>query len=894
MVLGGANQPGRPVVATKTALFTDLESSTTLWDRYPEVMASVIPEHQTLIATLLTEAGGQVVCFMGDGVYAVFDRPRPALRASIAIARKMRSTSWPVVGPLGLRIGLHHGECYEDGSETVGPAVNLAARLCAAARPGQILTTSETVDALTRTEGLLLEDLGRFRLNGIARPIPVVMVSAPDWPPVHRPIRARRFAVDNQLLLTSRLIGRDDLLVKARASVRRQPLTTLVGPGGVGKSVCARHLADTTLLDDGVVLVDCSSVDDRSLDDHLISSLNLPVAEEDLGLTLARYVDQRQLLLILDGCDHLLAPIRVLLGPLLGGSGQAHVLLTSREPLRHRDERVIRVDPLPIPPPGSDLAELLASPAVALFAERALAVDPLFRVDADNVEMVAGLCRALDGLPQAIGLAAGRLDVEPVHALAQDAERLLDRLGPATGDRTDSIRASLHWTLEHLSGLERDIFLALSSFEGPFHRDTAIQLAGAGDTGAAHQALDRLLRVNLVSTHDGGGRLQLSRLVRQFGRELAAERSRDDHAELMLNRGRAYATRLMREDQIKVTALLELEFPDLRQAFERLVERDRLGQAAEMVVALFQFGLTVLRPEVFAWARQMAARLPVNHDLGPELWGASALGSWFEGDIWRAIELGEAVVASPTPEHRRIWARTALVNARSFIGAPVADDFLALVSACKAHTEPYWRVNGWGFEALGLTAIKETAAARQAALEALSIARRLGNPDCMQWALHCLAQVELATESGDAQVSFSSALHHARQAGCHWSICLNLIPLAGLARLAGDPLAARAALLELAELLSGVRNGALLAHLFRETAFQALEADDAATAAVLYQASFNRPAIPLGPSGHGDGGPLALQLDAALGGHLPGGKSRAMAATDLDLIRLCQETLANS
>jgi predicted ATPase/DNA-binding CsgD family transcriptional regulator/Tfp pilus assembly protein PilF len=267
-------------------------------------------------------------------------------------------------------------------------------------------------------------------------------------------------------------VGRERDLAELALMLGEVRALTLCGPGGIGKTRLALRLACELVPDypDGAWLVELADTADSSLVTRRVAA-TLGVREEpDLPLaeTLTEALRARQLLLILDTCEHVVGACAELVQRLLAGCAGLRVISTSREPLRVRGETVWRVPPLALP--GSlDGPPWARHEALRLFAERASAARSGFALAADNAEAVARLCRTLDGMPLAIELAAAR-----IRALS--VEQIADRLGDrfqllASGDRTapprqQTLRAAVDWSYELLTPPEQILLRRLSVFAG--------------------------------------------------------------------------------------------------------------------------------------------------------------------------------------------------------------------------------------------------------------------------------------------------------------------------------------------------------------------------------------------------------------------------------------------
>jgi predicted ATPase/DNA-binding CsgD family transcriptional regulator len=270
-------------------------------------------------------------------------------------------------------------------------------------------------------------------------------------------------------------VGRERDLAELGLLLTDVRVLTLCGPGGIGKTRLGLRLA-TQLASgfaDGAWLAELADLTDPGLVDRRVAA-TLGVRDEpdrSLGDTLADALRSRELLLILDTCEHLVEACAPLVAQLLASCRGVRVIATSREPLRVRGETVWRVPPLELPATldGMSAADALGNEAVRLFADRATAVRPGFTLTGQNAPAVARLCRTLDGIPLAIELAAARiraLSVEQVASRLSDRFQLL-----ASGDRTaplrqQTLRAAVDWSYELLTEPEQVLLRRLSVFSG--------------------------------------------------------------------------------------------------------------------------------------------------------------------------------------------------------------------------------------------------------------------------------------------------------------------------------------------------------------------------------------------------------------------------------------------
>ena len=305
----------------------------------------------------------------------------------------------------------------------------------------------------------------------------------------------------------TRLIGREAERAAAQAYLIDEAvsLLTLTGPGGVGKTRLALTIAQdvTASFADGLAWVDLAPVMDPTLAPATLAAALefVPSPDRPIAAELARHLRTRQTLLLLDNCEHLASAVADLVAVLLAACPAVQVLATSRAALKLRDERQLPVDPLPVPPPDvSSLAAVAENAAVRLFAERARAVRPAFRLDDANAETVAALCRHLDGLPLAIELAAARMTVlSPEALLAQMADplRLLRGGARDAPARQQTMRDTIAWSYGLLRPEGQTLFRRLAVFVGGF----ALDAAAAVSQSPSDVGIDTLEGLTALADH---------------------------------------------------------------------------------------------------------------------------------------------------------------------------------------------------------------------------------------------------------------------------------------------------------------------------------------------------------------------------------------------------------
>ncbi|MGH2852593.1 MAG: ATP-binding protein [Solirubrobacteraceae bacterium] len=383
------------------------------------------------------------------------------------------------------------------------------------------------------------------------------------------------------------LIGRESELAKLEADLTCSRLVTVTGAGGCGKTRLALELADRVARKQqppACAVAELSSIaDEQQLVDALLAAAGV---RERFGSTptqvLLEFVAQRSVLLVLDNCEHLLAPVGALTGELLGAGAELRVLATSREPLAVPAERVLVLRPLSVPGPAGGVGAVVRSDAARLFVDRAARSNPRFALTPAVAGAVAKICRELDGLPLALELAAARLDVLSAHEIADGLARH-GRLSAATGDdgigRHSSLHASLDWSYQLLDDPERLLLRRLSRFCGGFTAPAARAVA-APETSPerVQRMLDALEAKGLIVPMRAGRERRwtfLETVGEYAAAQLAAAGESEPIADLHLRWFRGYAARadsLLLEERGQES--IDHERPNLRLALDRAVEHD--------------------------------------------------------------------------------------------------------------------------------------------------------------------------------------------------------------------------------------------------------------------------------------------------------------------------------
>lgn len=601
---------------TLTLLFTDVVGSTeSLVALGEERFDSVRDEHDALVGGTITAHDGELVKHTGDGYMAAFPCAGDAVAAAVAIQRLMSRRNEGSDMALEVRIGISAGDVVERAGDYHGVPAVKAARLCAAARGGQILAT-ETVRTLVGLRGGHdFVPLGEVDLKGLP-PLATVAVRWCADAPVVAPARG---ANSNLPASVDRFIGRHRDLDEIRGLLGERRLVTLTGPGGSGKTRLAlevgRSFGDEHA--DGVFLVELASIDDAELiAEATMGALGLRGSDAAPRDELRSHLVRRDALLLVDNCEHVLDGAAKLITELVGACPRLRVLATSREPLRVPGEAAY------------DVEGLRTNEAVELFAERVLGGRPIH--DGEAVERI---CIALEGIPLAVELAAAKLRV---LSLAELADRLDDQLAIlAQGKRTAperqrTLRATLDWSYDLLDEDERTVFRRLGIFAGGFIQDAAEQVVADDQIPRARviDLLEQLVERSLVRRVPGGSgaRFRLLEPVRQYAAERLAESGeRKVLAQRHLTWVRHFARQAFLEffvSQRESTVRISEEHPNICQALEFAIINHDGVTAARIIGALGYPWHDVSRPDGRLWCERVLAALPAD---APALIRANAL-----------------------------------------------------------------------------------------------------------------------------------------------------------------------------------------------------------------------------------------------------------------------------
>jgi predicted ATPase/class 3 adenylate cyclase len=592
-----------PPTGTVTFLFTDIEGSSRLWENHTDAMAVALARHDAILQDTVHARGGHVFKTIGDAFCVAFPVAADALEAAVAAQRLLRDEPWEEIEILRVRMGLHTGSAESRDGDYFGPVLNRVSRLLAAAHGGQVLLTLAT-EELVRDhlpDGVTLRDLGERRLRDLNRPERVFQVVAADLPSDFPALRSLEIFPNNLPVQLTSFIGREKEMDEVKRLLGTTHLLTLTGTGGTGKTRLSMQVA-ADLLDqfpNGVWLIELATIDDAA---QVASAIAAPLRVRDepgqeMLVTLTNYLRNKQLMIILDNCEHLIAECARIAETLLRASPGLQILATSREPLGIAGERTWPVPSLSIPEGwreeirGDKAAERLTQyESVRLFIDRATAIRPAFKVTNENAPYIAEICWRLDGIPLAIELAAARvrvLNLDQIATRLNDQFRLLTGGSRTALPRQQTLRALIDWSFDLLSDQERTLLRRLSAFAGGRTLE-AVEAVCSDEKLPDFEIIDLLTSLvdkSLVTVEKVLGkepRYTILESVWHYGREKLVEAGESDalrtrHLEYFLKIAIEAAPNLLGAQQFIWLERLQPDFYNFRYALDSSLEVEGLA-----------------------------------------------------------------------------------------------------------------------------------------------------------------------------------------------------------------------------------------------------------------------------------------------------------------------------
>ncbi len=576
---------------TVTFLFTDIEGSTQLWEKHPEEMKSALAKHDSILKEAIESNHGHIIKTTGDGVHAVFEKVFDSVNATIQAQRNLSSSfishpfdsaqDKPSSLSLKVRMGLHTGEAELRDGDYYGNTLNRAARIMSAGHGGQVLISSITSDLLRdqlqKDQSLL--DLGEHHLKGLLLTEKIFQLVSPGLEKVFPSLNSISIATNNLPTQLTSFIGRERERNEVNEKLKSSRLMTLIGPGGTGKTRLSIQVAEDQLPEfkDGVWFVELAPLSDPKLIMQSIAAVFNVRTMPGMSLqdNIINFLRAKNLLLILDNCEHMVEACAQLTDQILRSSPQLKIMISSREAIGINGETIYRVPSLNLPDPDHVTAEALMNcESVQLFAERARAANPKFELTEKNASFIAQICLRLDGIPLALELAAARA---VVFSCEQIATRLNDRFKLLTGGsrtalpRQQTLRALIDWSYDLLSEDERSLLQKLSVFAGGWTFEAAEAMCPNIDVLTL---LTQLVNKSLVIVEEGADtRYRLLETIRQYSRDKLSdigglEEARNTHLDYFAKFAEVSSYQIENQRALDWIPRLDPEYDNFRIAFE--------------------------------------------------------------------------------------------------------------------------------------------------------------------------------------------------------------------------------------------------------------------------------------------------------------------------------------
>jgi predicted ATPase/class 3 adenylate cyclase len=594
---------------TVTFLFTDIEGSTRLAREHPDTWEAARARHQEILHQAIESNQGVVFQIIGDSFCSAFYRAGDALKAAYQAQQRLQEENWKET-PIRVRMGIHTGEAEAHDGEYRGYlTLSLNQRLMSAGHGGQILISGATENLLRSQlpKEVSLRDLGKQNFRDVPEPVRVFQVTAAALQAEFPPLRTVPSHPNNLPTQLTSFVGREKELADIQKLLSDTHILTLIGPGGTGKTRLSIQVA-SALLDrfpDGLWLVELAPILDPLLVPRL-TAMTMGLRDEPQRPVLdmlCDYLREKQMLIILDNCEHLVDACARMADAVLHAAPHLRILASSREALGIGGEVTYRVPSLGLPnmqqlPPFASLSQY---EAVKLFIDRAKSAVPTFSVTNENAPAVAQICHRLDGIPLAIELAAAKVRVLGAE---QIAKRLDDRFRLLTGgsrtalERHQTLRAAIDWSYNILPIAEQVLFRRLSVFVGGWTLEAAESICADGSVKSAEvlDLLGQLINKSLVLMEAIQGQTRYSMLetMRQYASEKLVEAGesdmfRDRHLAYFLELAETAEPHLIRPEQLEWLAKLDADYENLRLALEWALNKEFAEPSLRLCAALGQF-----------------------------------------------------------------------------------------------------------------------------------------------------------------------------------------------------------------------------------------------------------------------------------------------------------------
>lgn len=618
-----------------TFLFTDIEGSTKLAQQHPEAMPALLARHHEILHEEIAAQNGFVFQIVGDSFAVSFHEARHAIHAALNAQKRLHTENW-TPAPIKVRMGIHTGEAQLQSETSANrysgyATLALTQRVMSAGHGGQILFSQSTHEAAEEhlPADAQLKDMGEHRLKDVWRPEHLYQISTPDLPSEFPSLKTLDRPIHNLPVPLTSFIGREKELSEIKSLIEANRMVTLTGSGGAGKTRLSLHVG-TDYLDqfaNGVWMLELAPVTDPALvPQTLLAVFGLREdGHRSSDEILIEYLRAKNILLLLDNCEHLVEACAQLSERLLHSCPKLKILASSREALGIAGEITFHVPSLETPNPTRlPTLELLEKvDSIELFTDRARTSKPDFTLTNQNALSIAQICYRLDGIPLAIELAASRVKVltpEQIASRLDDRFRLLTGGSRTALPRQQTLRAMIDWSYSLLSEEERKLFRRLAVFVGGWTLEAAESICC--EEGVDFSVLDLLTRLvdkSLVFTADSETGMRYHRLetIRQYSREKffetdEVETIRDQHLNYFIQFAELADEHLKGRDQLLWQKRMSAEQDNLRAALEWGITRHPYSALRIVGAANLFWTAAGFSAEAFRWTQKALEQVKEN------------------------------------------------------------------------------------------------------------------------------------------------------------------------------------------------------------------------------------------------------------------------------------------
>ncbi len=605
----------------------------------------------------------------------------------------------------------------------------------------------------------------------------------------HEPSTDSRIKVSAPALLgVTSFVGRDPHVASLTEAIREQPLITVTGPGGVGKTRLAMRVAGRLIdeFTDGVTVVEFGALRDPAGTAQVIAqALDIQQRQHrTIEATIEEFLAPTQSLLLLDGCEHVTDVLAPLVDHLRSSCPGLRILATSRQSLGLPGEFIEVLDPLVVPPAESELTEeICRSTAVELFVNRAAATTPGFSLTDANSSAVADICRRLDGLPLALELAAARLRTMGVDALSSRLHQRIEMLGQTqrgADGRQRTIHDLVKWSHDLLAPEEQLVFEQLAVFAGGFDLPAAesVCTVDGGPMSVVEQIASLVDKSMIVLVDANTSRYRLLEPLREFGLDHlsgrgALEETEDRHLRWFLALAERGATGLDSPEEAAWSAAFDRDYANFRAAHLTALQRHDAARALRLVSALREFAFRSVKYEITSWADASTALEEAQGEADlPTALAVSAYGRFVRGDRQSAVDLAHRALDIASESELSATGLPERVLGNALFYMEQTEEALHWMERMQLAARRAG-VSGWIAHALYMQSVAQTSVGdeiRGAVLagEARAAADAAGSPSARARADYALGLALESTDSNEALDLLNRAARVGAGAGNRW------------------------------------------------------------------------------------------------------------------------------